>query len=303
MTATMDGAPAELLLVRELESPEDGRRLRREAEQGHLTRLRRGVYLPTARWAAAGAMERALLALHAFALVAERPPVFSHQSAALLHGLPFLRFPDRDVHILTRCASGGRASDGVRRHAAAAEVAFVEVGGLRVTTLERTLVDLAAVSPFAEAVAFADAALAAGGSLPLAQAEADSSERRAWRKVQRVLDFATPLAESPGESVSRLVLHRLNFPAPILQHSFRDWRGSIGRVDFWWPEQRVVGEFDGRVKYQGRYGERPEDTVWREKRREDRLRALGLGVARWTWQELEAPQKLAAVVLRAGLAR
>src|SRR5674476_401682 len=48
-----------------------------------------------------------------------------------------------------------------------------------------------------------------------------------------------------------------------------------GRVDFWWPGARVVGEFDGRVKY-GRAnpsGRPPEDVLWDEKLREDRLRA------------------------------
>jgi hypothetical protein len=60
------------------------------------------------------------------------------------------------------------------------------------------------------------------------------------------------------------------------------------RADFGWPARRCVGEFDGRAKYGRllRAGETPADAVFREKVREDAIRAQDLGVARWTWDEL-----------------
>lgn len=79
---------------------------------------------------------------------------------------------------------------------------------------------------------------------------------------------------------------RIGAPMPMLQHEFFDAMGSIGFVDFWWPECTVVGEFDGRGKYRrDEYtGGRPiEEIVFAEKERENRLRALGLGVVRWDW--------------------
>jgi hypothetical protein len=51
----------------------------------------------------------------------------------------------------------------------------------------------------------------------------------------------------------------------------------IGFADFAWPG--VVGECDGRLKYADR------DVLWAEKRREDRIRALGLRVIRWGWDD------------------
>jgi hypothetical protein len=57
-------------------------------------------------------------------------------------------------------------------------------------------------------------------------------------------------------------------------------------VDFLWRDQRLVGEFDGKVKY-GRLlkpGQSVSDVVYDEKVREDRIRDEDLGVVRWTGQ-------------------
>jgi hypothetical protein len=53
----------------------------------------------------------------------------------------------------------------------------------------------------------------------------------------------------------------------------------VGITDFAWPEHKMLGEMDGKVKYGAllRPGETPTDAVFREKRREDRLRE----VTRW----------------------
>ena len=51
----------------------------------------------------------------------------------------------------------------------------------------------------------------------------------------------------------------------------------------------MVGEADGRLKYDTR------EVLYAEKRREDRLRALGLAVIRWGWSDLagkEAGERL-----------
>ena len=70
--------------------------------------------------------------------------------------------------------------------------------------------------------------------------------------------------------------------------------GSLARADFLWAQWRVIGEADGRMKY-----ETPED-LWREKLREDRLRELGYEVVRWTWDEIvNRPEVVVARILRA----
>ncbi|MCT2042305.1 endonuclease domain-containing protein [Pseudoclavibacter alba] len=81
-------------------------------------------------------------------------------------------------------------------------------------------------------------------------------------------------------------------PTPKLQYEARDPRGSfIGRTDFAWPELGVLGEFDGRVKYDGNLGGSvtPADIIMREKEREARLRDAGFTVVRWGWDALMRP--------------
>ena len=67
-------------------------------------------------------------------------------------------------------------------------------------------------------------------------------------------------------------------PVPEQQVKFYDRKRQIGIVDFFWDEQATVGEFDGRLKYTGQPN---ADALYEEKRREDRLRALGLEVVRF----------------------
>ena len=114
--------------------------------------------------------------------------------------------------------------------------------------------------------------------------------------VRRALPLVRAGAQSPLESLSRLRLVREGLPEPELQVRFDDDQGLIGYVDMWWPHLGVIGEADGLSKYQTR------DDLLREKAREDRLRALGLVVVRWTWREIMSdPSAIAARVRRAHL--
>ena len=92
--------------------------------------------------------------------------------------------------------------------------------------------------------------------------------------------------------MSRVVLHELGLDPEDLQTEIRDDRGLVGFTDFSWLSRHTVGEFDGRVKY-GRDGSTAgRDVLWREKLREDRLRARGLEIVRWTWADLDRPEEI-----------
>jgi hypothetical protein len=99
-----------------------------------------------------------------------------------------------------------------------------------------------------------------------------------------------------------VAIARAGLPMPRPQWQVRDSEGElVGRADFGWVAHRVVGEFDGRVKY-GRLlrpGEDPGDAVYREKLREDALRAEGITVVRWTWHDLDDFAPIAARLHRA----
>ncbi len=90
-------------------------------------------------------------------------------------------------------------------------------------------------------------------------------------------------SESPGESLARIAFERLGLPQPRQQVGVRDARGIIGRVDFLWDQHRTIGEFDGRLKYDGK----PIETLYDEKHREDRLREAGFEVVRFGWADVQ----------------
>jgi predicted transcriptional regulator of viral defense system len=218
--------------------------------------------------------------------------VVSHVSAAVLHGLPVWAVPLRRVHVTRARASGGRRGGLVHVHVARfAEGEVVEVDELSVTSVARTIADLARSAGFESAVVAADAALRTAGATreELVEAVTRAAHRRGNPAAARVVAFADPRSESVGESRSRVALVRAGLPAAVPQWEVRSSSGAlIGRVDFGWPGLGTVGEFDGRAKY-GRLlrpGESAADAVVREKIREDAIRDCGLRVVRWTWDEL-----------------
>lgn len=287
---------------------DDTRALRRDAERGLLVRLRRGVYLAAPVWRQLTGAEQYVMRLRAFALTARTPVTFSHQSAAVLHGLSLLGPVPAHIHIAARPSSGGRSDGDIRRHACTIDgLDTATVDGLAATSAIRTALDLSSFLPFADAVVALDALLHSGACTPcqLSLASSGSDFFRTRRKVERAIGFASEQADSPGESLSRAVIHQLGLPAPVLQQPFFDHLGFVGRADFWWPEHNLIGEFDGRSKYsRGRFGSDrpPEEHVWSEKLREDRLRAVGPRVTRWTWATLAVPSTLLAQLRAAGLA-
>ena len=91
-------------------------------------------------------------------------------------------------------------------------------------------------------------------------------------------------AANPGESWSRVLLIGLGLAPTELQVRLEDADGLIGYADFGWDG--VVGELDGKGKYAIGVETDPVEAVRivrREKLREDRIRGLGLEVARWEY--------------------
>lgn len=110
--------------------------------------------------------------------------------------------------------------------------------------------------------------------------------------VRSVVPLVRSGAQTPLESISRFQLVSLGVPEPQLQVAFSDADGIIGYADMAWPDLRVIGEADGLGKYSTR------DDLIAEKVREDRLRALGWIVVRWTWNEILGQPKVVAARIR-----
>jgi hypothetical protein len=229
--------------------------------------------------------------------------VLSHVSAAVLHGLPV--WTDRLTHVqVTRTDGRGKRRGNIHLHVAPLlDDEVVEIAGLPVTNLARTVVDLARALPLGQAVAAGDAALRAGLTADLlALSLYAAAGRPGIAAGRRAVNFLDARSESPWESCSRVTLHQIGLPPTSLQHQVFDVQGRfIARADFGWEERRTLGEFDGRTKYEQlrRPGQSAADVVYEEKRREDAVRDLDWQVVRWGAADLERPGELRARLLRA----
>ena len=235
------------------------------------------------------AADAALYRLRCLAVATdEEERVFSHASAAAIHGLGTLN-PDRArIHITENRSSGGRRRALRQLHCSPLrDDEIVSVDGIRVTSLARTAVDVAGGGSFAQALAVFDAALALGVTREALAETLGARRRRGIATARTALAFADGASANPGESWARAQMIQAGLPLPGLQVRYRVSTGDA-IVDFDWAH-RLAGEFDGKVKYlcHRRDGESIEDAVLREKRREDDLRRQGLMVVRWTWADLE----------------
>lgn len=297
----------ELILTPAISNPGERAAVYRSAGRGDLVRIVRGAYLPSRVWESLSIEGRHLARMSATTRL-HPETVFSHLSAALLWGLPIVGGDLRLLHSLAEPSSGGRSVAGVARHGLGIPRDVQEIDGIRVTSLPLTLVHLASgfrpeVSVPALDAAFGDPRFEVSRERLVAEAAELPSSRGCVRAVWAI-EFADPASGSPGESLSRVGIHRLGLPRPVLQVRFVDARGFIGIVDFWWPDANVIGEFDGVGKYLREafaVGADPAEVVLAEKDRENRLRALGPRVARWDWAVARSLPELRRRLSEAGL--
>ena len=259
--------------------------LDRALRTGQVTRLRRGVVAET-DGATAWAVHR--MKLEAAAPFLGPETCFGHESAAVLHQLPLLA--KRLDQVVAVRGGGGHGEITPTLHTRRTQLPGCDatvVDGFPVTSLERTTADLIRRLPFPEAVMVADAALRAGADPNGLIARTLGG--RGCRMAASVLAFADARAESAGESLSRVRLHRAGLDPDDLQAKLYNADGEfLGRVDFWWEEAGLAGEFDGMVKYGKllRPGQSAEEVILAEKRREQLLLAAGFPTVRWTWPDL-----------------
>lgn len=271
-----------------------------------LHRVRRGTYVTESTWRGAKQREQYRMLVRATVPALRRAAPLAHESAAVLLGIPVIGpWPSR-VHVLDKTAAGGRSSAVVTRHGTRTMPELTEVDGVDTTSPARTVVDLARTRSFASGIAAADYVLHAGmASLGELKAELEAARRSpGLRRARLVIAHADERAESVGESLSRAQMIELGQSVPVLQQEFYDGAGFIGRTDFWWPELRIAGEFDGEVKFGREIHASDEDAreaLWREKQREDRLRRQVNGIVRWTWKEAMSRTSLARLLAQYGI--
>jgi len=158
----------------------------------------------------------------------------------------------------------------------------VSYRGVLLTSVPRTVIDLARTLPFAQGVAVADSALHAGltSKSELSAVIADCARWRGLQRAREVTAFSDARSESVLESLSRAVFHQAALPPPDLQIWVGDDSEVIGRADFLWRRYNTIGEADGAVKYENPARARAQLE------RDARLRAAGYEVVHFTWAEI-----------------
>lgn len=265
-----------------------GRAVERRLESGHLVRIHRGVYAVghaqlrrEGRWLAA-------------VLAAGPGAALSHRSAAALHGI---RESDGAVDVTTtrRVVTRGVV---LHRTTALAPGDLTTLRGIPVTTLARTLVDLAGTLSAEQLGKLLRETDRAGrlDAAALRAALADGRGGAGPRALQAALDeherLATSLTLSELEDRFVALLDAENLPRPLTNHLVDGMK-----IDAVWPQQRVAVELDGWAWHHDRAAFEADRT------RAARLTAKGWAVLRFTHAHVADRPAWVASTLRDLLAR
>jgi very-short-patch-repair endonuclease len=192
-----------------------------------------------------------------------------------------------------------RTWDGIRRHHKALPADEVTVEeGIPVTTVPRTVLDLAATEPLdvVENLIREMEFLQLSDRLSLPDLIDRYPGRRGVRKVRLALDRLEEdpagRKRSPLEERFSPFLRRHRLPLP----RYNDWiQAGVKRyrVDCHWPDLRQIVELDGWQAHGTK-------TAFREDRARDRrLRVAGYSVTHLTWNQLDDEPEAIAADLRA----
>ncbi len=256
---------------------------------GRLVRRLRGVY----------AVGHALLTREAQwieAVLAYGHAVLSHRSAAQLWGL--LKGFTRPVHVsVPKRRTDSRK--GIRAHATTTLLTrdVTRRKGILVTTVARTLLDLAESGPehiFWKAFEQAeiDNRLNRG---ELDDVLARATGRRGQHLLAAAVRASDPLSKQLKSKLERRFLRLLRqagLPTPLVNRPLLLPNGQTIHPDFHWPDHKLILETDGRETHL------TGAAFERDRRRDQQLTLLGYRCPRTTWLQLDEEAEVVVGVLR-----
>jgi predicted transcriptional regulator of viral defense system len=261
-------------------------------------RLARGLLVPLHRGVYAFGHRRLRVEGRWLAAVLAAGPgaVLSHRDAAALHGV---RPPPQSVRVSVTTSGHARRIDGVWLAArrVLAEEERAEVDGIPVTSVARTLVDLAPMltaAQLASALGEADRR----GLLDTTAVEVVARRMRTRHgqghaRLRAALDAHAEagalLLRSPLEERFLDLVLDAGLPRPLLNA-----RVAGREVDALWPAQRVVVELDGWANHSGRR------AAAQDREKTNRLQLAGFLVLRFLHGDVVGrPARVAEAVRRA----
>lgn len=239
-----------------------------------LVPLQRGIYLPAEH--EVGAID---LARSAWLAANEFDSAVSHTTAARMHRLVVPDTPGPAHITIPRPTRRPHHRRLVLHTARLPDPDVVEIDGLPVTSVARTLVDLCRLLPRTPAVWAVEQALRR--SLVTVDELVASSFRldRTPGIVQarERLVSADPRSESPLETAARLRLSDAGIPPSDLQIPVALDGGSMAYLDMGYQRERIGIELDGREVHEA------PAAVFRDRRRQNAVVAEGWQLLRFTW--------------------
>lgn len=247
-------------------------RLDELATNGQVRRVLTGVYV------SADVPDTPLVRARAAGLVVSPFVVVCDRTAAWMLGVDTFDYHELDiVPPLETYALRGHARTnrpecyGGSRDLLPGDVVVIE--GVQVTAPLRTALDLGCKLSRRSALAALDGFMRVHG-ITREQMWAELPRyfrRRGVVQLRRLIPFADPRAESPGESWTRLAIIDAGLPVPKPQHWVVYDGRELFRLDLAYPHARVVVEYDGQ-----------EFHTSPEQRDHDRLRRKWLRDHGWT---------------------
>ncbi|MDR3305590.1 MAG: hypothetical protein LBS85_06175 [Clostridiales Family XIII bacterium] len=211
--------------------------------------------------------------------------VFSNISGAVMRDIPL----PKQISYRPHCYSTAkRKSDEnvIRWHFSATPLDFDLIDGVKVAKPERIIVDLASsLDADSTLIALNHCILARHFSVPdLEKYLCQNTGVPGNKRLRSLLPFANAKCESPMETLAWLALYRASLAMPEQQVRLSSANHFLGRVDMHWQlnKRSIVAELDGKVKYTDK------ESIFKEKKREDRIAEAGHKVLRFTWADMQS---------------
>ncbi|MDR7329022.1 hypothetical protein [Corynebacterium guangdongense] len=267
--------------------------IRADLLAGKYRRLTPEVVIWEETWRRLPPWEQALARTYAFGVSADRA-VLSGKSAARVLGIATVG-SDPLVEMTYPNPKSFRARRSwpphtVFRSSALSEDEVCVVDGIRVTTTFRTLRDVARYHGVVAGVVAIDDLRRKSPGLSIEDLHRSMTVEQRYHgvgAVRQAIDLSGDSADSPLESMARVILVRAGVGRIQTQGQIRPSRGTTTyRVDLLIDGWLIV-ELDGNVKYDGAtFGKRADEVIRAERQREKELQNAGFLVLRATFADL-----------------
>ncbi|MFE0027886.1 endonuclease domain-containing protein [Amycolatopsis sp. NPDC059021] len=238
---------------------------------------------------------------HAALLIVGQPTALSGATSLALHGISSIS--GADIHVTVPYSRRVKSKPGLVVHQGWYRPGdVIQLDGLAMFSLDLALADFLCDGDKRTAFAALDEAmhgLAPDHSRKLLENVrdriVDRRDRRGIHRASMMLELATGKAESPPESILRLIVVEAGFPIPEAQYEITTIDGRrLYVLDLAWPSLRIALEYDGFAAHEARGDYDAE--------RDARMAGRGWITIRATVADLRDPGRLLQE-LRAAFAR